>query len=137
MGTALVNHKWQPDYDVDFRFTSSLWQGFSGNAEDPEWRSYTLHGEEVARLCLSHTFSSHDGQPRALLIETLEVRGDLRGDGLGVAVVRDVVHEHRSREIYAGPTPSSWSWWEEKVGWPRCLCDDCDGQARGFVVRRP
>jgi hypothetical protein len=137
MKTALVQDRWHPNYDRDPRFTPSMWQGYSRNRGDAEWRSYALNGEEVARVCLGHTFSSHDGQPRALLIDKFEVRADLRGDGLGLAVIRDVVHEHRSHEIYAGPTPSSWSWWEDKVGWPRCLCEDCDGQARGFVVRRP
>lgn len=136
--TTLVNGRWQPDYDNVPGFTPSMWQGHSRSRADNEWRSYTLGaGDVVARVCLSHTFSSHDGAPRALLIDTIEVRADRQCEGIGVTVVNDLVNEHHPAEIYAGPTPSSLSWWDDRVRWPRCDCNDCDGRSSGFVVWRP
>jgi hypothetical protein len=135
-GTSLFHDRWHPNYENDPEFTLSMWQGYSRNEADLEWRTYLLDGEEVARVCLNHDFSSHERRPSALLIEKLEVRRNRRGERLGLAVVSDVEDECRFQEIYAGPTPSSWLWWEKNVSWPRCMCGDCGGQRHGFVVCR-
>jgi hypothetical protein len=136
--TTLVNGRWQPDYDAAPGFTPSMWRGHSRSPADNEWRLYTLGGTDVvARVSLNPTFPSHDGAPRALLIDRIEVRADRRHEGIGAAVITDLVNEHRRTEIYAGPTPSSLSWWDETVCWPRCDCHACIGRASGFVVWRP
>jgi hypothetical protein len=136
--TKLVNGRWQPDYDNVPGFTPSMWREQSRGRTNSEWRSYTFGGSDVvARVCLSHTFSSHDGAPQALLIDRIEVRADRRREGIGADVVNDLVYEHHPMEIYAGPTQSSLRWWDDRMRWPRCDCNDCDGRSSGLVVLRP
>lgn len=138
--TTLVNGRWQPSYYDDTGFTPSRWREYSSGRTDHQWRSYSLDGDDdVARMMFSPTYSSHTHRrvTRAVLLDTIEVRADLQRSGahIGRMVIEELVDDHRNREIYAGPTESSAPFWDEKLGWPRCDCNDCHG--REFVVWRP
>lgn len=138
--TTLVNGRWQPNYDDDIGFTPSMWLERSRGRTDHQWRSYLLDGDdEVARMLLTPTYSSHTHRraTRAVLLDAIEVRADLQRSGthIGRMVIEELVDDHRNWEIYAGPTASSALFWDEKLGWPRCDCNDCYG--RDFVVWRP
>lgn len=108
---ALVNGRWQPNYDDRIGFTPAMWLERSRGRTDHQWRSYSLDGdEEVARMLLTPTYSSHTHRraPRALLLDTIEVRADLQRSGahVGRMVVEELGDDHRNWEIYAGPTAS-------------------------------
>lgn len=138
--TTLVNGRWQPDYDDDIRFSSSMWFERSIGRTSHQWRSYSLDGDRgVARMLLTPTYSSHTrGRAiRAVLLDAIEVRADLQRNGahIGRMAIEEFADEYRNWEIYAGPTASSAPFWDEKLSWPRCDCNDCCG--RDFVVLRP
>jgi hypothetical protein len=131
--------KLRPDFVDDNRYTSAWW-GESTTVGPPayQWRSYTRHREEVARILLSFRFSSHslDLSTPAVMVWSFEVREDLRCSGahVGTTIVNQLVGEYCDRKIYIGPTRESETFWA-RFGWPMCDCDRCRGS--DFIVRRP
>ena len=137
--TVTLRGRLRPDFVDDNRYTAA-WCGQNAGFGSPahQWRSYSRHGEEVARMLLSLYFTSHspDSSVPALMVWNFEVREDLRRSGLhiGTTIVEELAVEYHDREIYVGPTFESVTFWA-RFQWPMCDCEQCD--SRDFRVCRP
>lgn len=115
-------YEWTP-FDLNEEFNGVWWDSPPYMTDEPHFVQAKLGGVEVARVELDHDFrgSKHVGAPRlgasALEIQFLEVAKSHRRQGIGEAVLRELVQSYPDRRLLALSEDADEFW--GALGWIR------------------
>ncbi|MFZ2164786.1 MAG: hypothetical protein WAV45_04925 [Propionibacteriaceae bacterium] len=112
---------WKP-FEAAPGFDSGWWRGRA--VVGHIYISAQKGGSEVARIDLNESVwvGDHPGAPDGpdlLEIQFIEVREDLRFDGLGTEIVATIADRYLGRQLVARPTEDAESYWGKHLKWRR------------------